>query len=153
MLSKLADISANAMETYGRLMEIGMEQKDWRAVLDNGNRYIAVYPMLASVHWQMGRANEELGIKEQAIESYKRVLLLDPPDPADINYRLAELHQAQDPAAAKRYVLNALAEAPRFRKAHRLLLKLIDDNSSRQSQTETMENNRENMQSIQGDVP
>ncbi len=153
MLSKLADISANAMEAYGRLMEIGMEQKDWRAVLENGNKYSAVYPMLASVHWQMGRANEELGMKEQAIESYKRVLLLDPQDPADINYRLAELYQEQDPIASKRYVLNALAEAPRFRKAHRLLLKLINDNPSNQLQTETTENNLENMQTVQEDVP
>jgi tetratricopeptide (TPR) repeat protein len=127
VLSKLASISANSVEAYGRLMEIAMEQEDWRAVLENGNKYIAVYPMIGTVHFQMGRAYEELGLNEQAIESYKRLLLLDPQDPADINYRLAELYQDRNPVVAKRYVLEALADAPRFRKAHRLLLDIIDD--------------------------
>jgi tetratricopeptide (TPR) repeat protein len=151
VLNKLADISANAMEAYVRLMEIAINQKDWRAVLDNGNKYIAVYPMLVSVHWQMGRAYEELGQNEQAIESYKHVLLLDPPDPADINYRLAKLYQDKDPVAAKRYVLNALADAPRFRQAHRLLLKIINESPSNQSETISTENNRNN--SIREDMP
>jgi tetratricopeptide (TPR) repeat protein len=127
ILNKLITISADAVEAYERLMEIAMEQKNWRAVIDNGNRYLAVYPMLGTVHWRMGRANEELGRNDQAIESYKRLLLLDPADPADINYRLAKLFQDRDPATAKRYVLEALADAPRFRQAHRLLLKLIND--------------------------
>jgi tetratricopeptide (TPR) repeat protein len=49
---------------------------------------MAVYPQLASLHWQLGRANEELGRNEQAVESYRHLLLLDPADPADIYYRL-----------------------------------------------------------------
>jgi hypothetical protein len=53
--------------------------------------------------------------------------LLDPADPADVNYRLGRLLLAKDPAGAKRHVLLALAEAPRFRQAHRLLLKIIND--------------------------
>ncbi|MBN1803858.1 MAG: tetratricopeptide repeat protein [Sedimentisphaerales bacterium] len=153
ILSKLAGISANATDAYGRLMEIAMEQKDWDTVIKNGNRYNAVYPMLASVYWRIGRANEELGMKEQAIESYKNVLLLDPQDPADINYRLAELYQEQDPVTAKRYVLNALADAPRFRKAHRLLLKLINENRSIQSESVHTENKLSDMQTIGEDVP
>jgi tetratricopeptide (TPR) repeat protein len=88
---------------------------------------MAVYPMLAQLHWQMGRAGEELGRDEQAVKSYKRLLLLDPADPADVNYRLGRLLLAKDPAGAKRHVLLALAEAPRFRQAHRLLLKIIDE--------------------------
>ena len=83
--------------------------------------------MLAQLHWQLGRANEELGRDEQAIESYKRLLLLDPADPAEINYRLGRLLLTKDPAAAKRHILMALAEAPRFREAHRLLLKIINE--------------------------
>ncbi|HUV65948.1 MAG TPA: hypothetical protein VMW24_18785, partial [Sedimentisphaerales bacterium] len=53
------------------------------------------------------------------------LLLLDPADPADIHYRLARLLEHKDPAEAKRHVLLALAEAPRFREAHRLLLKIV----------------------------
>ena len=96
VLSDLATVSSDAAYAYGRLMEICTEQKDWHQVVENGQRYLAVYPLLATVHGQMGRANEELGRDEQAIESYQRLLLLDPADPADVNYRLARLlrHQA-----------------------------------------------------------
>ncbi|MGD8500500.1 MAG: peptidase MA family metallohydrolase, partial [Phycisphaerales bacterium] len=127
VLNDLAKISSDAAYAYERLMEIGMEQKDWQQVIENGARYTAVYPMLATVHWRLGRANEELGRDEQAIESYQRLLLLDPADPADVNYRLARLLRHRDPAAAKRRILEALAEAPRFREAHRLLLNITND--------------------------
>ncbi|MCP4261838.1 MAG: tetratricopeptide repeat protein [Planctomycetes bacterium] len=153
MLTKLGMISANAVEAYGRLMEIAMEQKDWRAVLDNGNKYLAVFPMLRTVHLQIGRANEELGQNEQAIDSYRRLLLLDPSDPSDVNYRLAKLYQDRDPVTAKRYVLEALADAPRFRQAHRLLLKIISDTSSDSLESESTSKNQDELSAIQEDMP
>jgi len=124
VLSDLAVLSSEAVYAYERLMELGVEQKDWRQVVANGARYMAVYPMLGTVHARLGRAYEELGLDEPAIESYRRLLFLEPTDPADVNYRLARLLQDRDPARAKRYVLEALAEAPRFREAHRLLSKM-----------------------------
>jgi tetratricopeptide (TPR) repeat protein len=127
VLQKLAAISSNASGAYGRLMEIAMEKKDWQEVARQGTKYMAVYPMLPQLQWELGRANEELGHDEQAIESYKRLLLLDPADPVDVHYRLARLLEHKDPAAAKRHVLLALADAPRFREAHRLLLEIIRD--------------------------
>ena len=55
------------------------------------------------------------------------MLLFDPPDPADVHFRLARLlRQAGDPAA-KRQVLQALEEAPRFREAQRLLLDITGE--------------------------
>ncbi len=153
ILNKLATASANAVEAYSRLMEIAMKQKDWGAILENGNKYMAVYPMLGTVHLQIGRANEELGHNEEAIESYRRLLLLDPADPADINYRLAKLFQDQDPGTAKRYVLEALADAPRFRQAHRLLLKIIDDTRSDSSGSESTPNNQDDLSAAQEDAP
>ena len=101
-----------------------MEQEDWAATIQNGERYLAVYPMLSAVYWRLGRANEELGRDEPAIQSYQHLLLLDPSDPVEVNYRLARLLQQRDPAAAKRHVLEALADAPRFREGHKLLLKM-----------------------------
>ncbi len=127
VLQKLATLSSSSAYAYGRLIEIGMEQRDWQTVGENGQKYLAVYPMLPQLHWQLGRASEELGQDERAIESYKRLLLLDPADPADINYRLARLLEHKEPAEAKKHVLLALAEAPRFREAHRLLLKLVSE--------------------------
>ncbi|MHC4228557.1 MAG: peptidase MA family metallohydrolase [Planctomycetota bacterium] len=132
VLSDLATISSDAADAYERLMEIGIEQKDWQQVVRNGAKYMAVYPMLATVHRRLGRANEELGQNEQATQAYQRLLLLEPADPADVNYRLARLLHHRDPAAAKRHILEALAEAPRFRQAHRLLSKMTEEASQPQ---------------------
>jgi tetratricopeptide (TPR) repeat protein len=152
VLNKLGAISAGAAKAYERLMEIDIEQKNWRSVLDNGNKYLAVYPMLGTVHWRMGRANEELGQNDQAIASYRRLLLLDPADPADINYRLARLFLDRDPVTAKRYVLEALADAPRFRQAHRLLLKIINEGRPDEAGDKPASNNQSELQTIQEDV-
>jgi tetratricopeptide (TPR) repeat protein len=127
VLGKLAMISSDASYAYGRLMEIAMAEEDWQSVARYGEKYMAVYPMLAQLHWQLGRAGEELGRDEQAVESYQRLLLLDPADPAEVNYRLGRLLEHKDPAGAKRHVLLALAEAPRFRQAHRLLLRIVNE--------------------------
>jgi len=127
VLGKLAMISSDASYAYGRLIEIATEKEDWQQVIGYGEKSLAVYPMLAQLNWQLGRADEELGRDEQAIKSYQRLLLLDPADPADVNYRLGRLLLAKDPAGAKRHVLLALAEAPRFREGHRLLLKIVND--------------------------
>jgi len=127
MLNKLATLSSDAVHAYGRLMEIAEEKEDWQEVVRCGQKYMAVYPLLTRLYRQLGRANEELGRDEEAIESYRRLLLLDPADPADINYRLGRLLEPRDPTEAKRHVLMALAEAPRFRQAHRLLLKIVND--------------------------
>jgi uncharacterized protein HemY len=52
--------------------------------------------------------------------------LLDPADAAQVHYQLARLLHARGnaEAEAKRHVLQALEEAPRFREAQRLLLQL-----------------------------
>jgi len=130
VLGRLAALSPDAADAYARLMEIGMEQENWTQVAENGQRYLAVYPLLATVYGRLGRASEELGRDEPAVESYRRLLLLDPPDPVDVHYRLARLLHRQDPAAAKRHILEALADAPRFRDGHRLLLTILEETST-----------------------
>lgn len=124
VLAELAQRSADAGAAYERLTEIGIERRNWRQVAENGEKYLAVYPMLGSVHWRLGLAQEALGRDEQAIESYQRLLMLEPSDPVDVHYRLARLLRPRDMAAAKRHVLEALADAPRFRDGHRLLLQI-----------------------------
>lgn len=127
MLGRLAAISSDAVYAYDRLIQIGTEQENWRQVVAAGEKYLAVYPLTAGTYSQMGRANQELGHSDEAVESYRRLLLLDPADPVDVNYRLALLLRRRDPDAAKRHVLEALADAPRFRQAHRLLLEILDE--------------------------
>ncbi|HLB74352.1 MAG TPA: tetratricopeptide repeat protein [Sedimentisphaerales bacterium] len=131
-LAKLAQNSADAVYAYERLIEIETERDDWPQVVAAADKYLAVYPLNVETYSKMGRANQELGRDDQAVEAYRRVLLLDPADPAEVNYRLALMLRHSDKAAAKRHVLEALADAPRFRDAHRLLLEIVEDNDKAQ---------------------
>jgi hypothetical protein len=55
------------------------------------------------------------------------LLELDPPNPAEVHFNLARLlHRAGDPAA-RRHVLQALEDAPRYRAALQLLLQMDSD--------------------------
>jgi tetratricopeptide (TPR) repeat protein len=129
VLNTLAEISAEAVTTYGRLMEMGMDQQEWQQVVTNGQRYLAVDPLLGTVYWRMGQAHEALGQSAPAITAYQRLLHLDHGDPVEIHYRLARLFQDEEPDKAKRHLLEALADAPRFREGHQLLLKIRDRES------------------------
>ncbi|MBN2181064.1 MAG: tetratricopeptide repeat protein [Sedimentisphaerales bacterium] len=133
-LEKLAEISPDSVAAYGRLMEIAAENENWQEVVKNGEKYMAVYPMPTTLHWQLGDAYEKLGRREKSIRAYRRLLSLDYTNPAELNYRLGRLLEQKDPAAAKKHVLTALSEAPRFRQAHKLLLKIIEENSPEQNE-------------------
>ncbi|MCH9021193.1 MAG: hypothetical protein IID32_00315, partial [Planctomycetes bacterium] len=125
VLEKLAHLSSNAFDAYERLTEIAMEQKNWQSVIDHTRRTLGVYPLLPRTYRRSGQAYESLGLVNEAIDSYQRLLMLDSSDPAEINYRLALLLQNKDPDRAKRHVLTALSKAPRYRDAHRLLQKIV----------------------------
>ena len=112
------------VDTYSRLMELSAAAKDWGAVATNAERYLAVNPLVAQPYRHLAQASEALDRRDDAISACKTLLLLDPPDPAGAHFQLARLlHQSGD-ATAKRHLLQALEEAPRFRDAHRLLLEM-----------------------------
>ena len=124
MLNKVAELNSNAPDAFERLMQIAAERKDWPGVLVNAARYAGVNPLSIAPHRYEAEAREALGEKPAAIAAYRALLDLAPPDPAEIHYRLARLlHDAGDPAA-KREVLLALEDAPRFRAALDLLLRI-----------------------------
>jgi tetratricopeptide (TPR) repeat protein len=105
-------------------MELEAARTNWPAVLTNAARLLAVNPLLPEPHRRRAEAAEALGEPPTAIAAWRTLLELNPPDPAQAHYRLARLLQAQGDPAARRHVLQALEEAPRFRDAHRLLLQL-----------------------------
>ena len=128
MLARFAEKDAEAPDAYLRLMELSAGAKDWPAVLLNAQRYLAVNPLVAPPYRFMAQASEETGRNDSAIEAYQSLLQLDPPDPSQVHFRLATaLHRAGD-SGARRQVLEALEDAPRYQAALRLLLE-IDQNS------------------------
>lgn len=127
VLTKLAALDADSVDAYQRLIELAAESKDWPVVAENARRYLAVNPLVPQPHRWLARASEELKRPAEAIAAYQTVLLLDPPDPAEMHFRLAKLLTASDAKAARQHILLALEDAPRFREAHELLLKLSPD--------------------------
>ncbi|HEX5176294.1 MAG TPA: tetratricopeptide repeat protein, partial [Chthoniobacteraceae bacterium] len=125
LLTKLADLASDATTTFLRLMQICAERKDWEKVLDYAARFAAVDPLRPEGHRFKAEASEALARHKEAITAYRALLELKPADPADVHFKLGRLlHQRADPEA-KRHVLLALEEAPRFRAAHELLLEIV----------------------------
>jgi tetratricopeptide (TPR) repeat protein len=124
VLEEYTERDADAVDAYLRLMELAALEEDWSTVRKNAERFLAVNPLVPAPYRYLAQASEALDQPAAAIQAYRTMLLLDPPDPAEVHYRLARLlFQVGDPAA-KRHVLKALEEAPRYRDAHRLLLKI-----------------------------
>jgi tetratricopeptide (TPR) repeat protein len=124
VLTTLAELEADALDAYARLMELGAVAKDWGAVSTNAERYLAVNPLLPLPYRFLAQGSEANNQPRTAIEAYETMLKLDPPDPAEAHYRIARLQYQTGDTKAKRHLLQALEEAPRFRDAHKLLLEI-----------------------------
>lgn len=123
-LTKFADLASDAVDAFERLMQLFAERKDWPKVVDYAARLNAVNPLRPEPHRLLAQAHEELKQRKEAIEAYSTLLVLNPPNPADVHFRLARLlHEDRQPTA-KRHILLALEEAPRFRDAQLLLLEI-----------------------------
>jgi tetratricopeptide (TPR) repeat protein len=124
ILNRWARLDSEALEAYQRLLELDSAAGDWKSVMRNADRFLAVNPLVALPYRYVSRAAEELGLAAEAIQSYRTLLRLNPPATADIHYKLAALLHQQEDESARRHVLQALEEAPRYRDAHRLLLEI-----------------------------
>jgi tetratricopeptide (TPR) repeat protein len=126
ILEEWATRDSAAGAAYMRLAELAEKAGDWRTVVKNARRQLAVNPLIPAPHRALARAAEELGERPEAIAAYRALLLLGEPDEANIHYRLASLlAQSGERDQARREVLKALEIAPRFLEAHRLLLELV----------------------------
>jgi tetratricopeptide (TPR) repeat protein len=121
-LETLAWISNDAYDVYLRLIELGEEAEDWETVRVNAERALAVNPLLPRPYRHLALSAETQGRQSSAIESWLTLLQLDPDDPAEAHFRLASLLKDDKKDKARRHLLMALEEAPRFRQAHQMLI-------------------------------
>ena len=124
VLDRFVVLTDDAFDVYLRLMELGANAKDWKAVRSSAQRALAVNPLLAVPYRHLAEAAEALKQADAAIGAWQTVLKLEPRDPAEAHYRLARLLHSKNDPDAKRHLLMALEEAPRFREAHRMLLEI-----------------------------
>jgi tetratricopeptide (TPR) repeat protein len=87
---------------------------------------VAINPLISLPYRALAEAGVATGNLEQAITAYRKLLLLDPPDPSEVHYQLARVLHARggSEAEAERQVLQALEDAPRYRDAQHLLLEI-----------------------------
>jgi tetratricopeptide (TPR) repeat protein len=124
ILETLAELSAEAYSAYTRLLEVDFEKEQWDGVIANAKRTHAINPFYKRLHYCKGCAYAALAEKEKAVTSFEKTLKLDPVNPSEVRYRLAELVRQDDRPKAKRYLLDALADSPRYRDAHSMLLEV-----------------------------
>lgn len=129
-LEKFATQEYDFADLYSRLVELSRQRKNWGAVTNYADRLLAINPLSPIPHRGLAEAGTALGNHEMAITAYRKLLVLDPPDPTETHYQLAKLLHARGNSEleARRQVLQALEEAPRFREAQRLLLE-VEKNS------------------------
>jgi tetratricopeptide (TPR) repeat protein len=125
VLEKLAALDADAADARLRLAELAVEKQDWKGAAEHAAAMLAVNPLIAAPHRLLAQASEKLGERPAAIDANRALLTLGPLDRAEIHFRLATLLRSEeDLAGAKREVLQALEQAPRYLAAHQLLLEL-----------------------------
>jgi len=114
----------DAIEAYARLMEIAFEEEDWEAVSENAERYLSVNPLVSLPYRQAAMAAEATGDPSRAVEAYQVLLRMDPSNPAEVHYRLAQALHSQGDPAARQHLLESLEDAPGNRAGLQLLLEL-----------------------------
>ncbi|MGO8700633.1 MAG: peptidase MA family metallohydrolase [Limisphaerales bacterium] len=131
-LAKLASRESDFVDLEIRLIELYSAQKDWPAVIDHANRLLAINPLISTPYRALAAAGVAAGRTDVATGAYRHLLLLDPTDPAQAHYDLARLLHSRGgvESEAKRHLLQALEEAPRFRDAQRLLLEIEGDKAA-----------------------
>lgn len=126
-LAELAARHADAGEALARLTELDEASGRWDDLAANARRLLGLNPLVPTPHRRLARAAEEMGERREAIAANRALTLLDEPDPAGLHHRLARLLREDGQAdEARREVLKALEEAPRFLDAHRLLLDIVE---------------------------
>jgi tetratricopeptide (TPR) repeat protein len=127
VLETLARRDSDALEVFERLAALAVERSDWSEARDYAERVIAVNPMIKAAQERLASAAEQLEDPRALIDAQTALLQQDPADPALAYHRLARAYeQIGDAKSAKRYVLMALEEAPRYREAQQMLLRLVD---------------------------
>ena len=123
-LEEFASHSAEAFDSFNRLIDVGFETESWESIIANAGRSTAINPFLERTHYCSACAHAALDNREAAVGAFEKSLKLAPTNPSEVNYRLARVLQPDDAARSKRHVMDALADSPRYRDAYALLREL-----------------------------
>ncbi len=124
MLTEHLQRSADDVQSALRLQELCVTAQEWPDVIRCGQWIFAADPFRAEVQERLVQAGQATGDVAVVAAALQCLLQLQPDDAARLNFRLAQLWRESQPAEARRRVLMALEQSPRYREAHQLLLSL-----------------------------
>lgn len=120
-LEEIVRHEGDALEPVMRLHELARARGDTTDEITTAEHWLAIQP-LAEIPWRaLLAAHETAHDPRAAADAGLALLALEPADRAALHHRIARQLRAIDPAEARRHVLLALEEAPRFRAAYELL--------------------------------
>ena len=116
--------SADDLEAAIRLQEISADATQFERVIELGQFIVAIDPFQTAAIQRTLTAAESLQRSDVAVAQLTSLLQLQSDDSPRLHFRIARLLQKSETEQARRHVLLALEQAPRFRDAHKLLLEL-----------------------------
>ena len=124
-LERFLNVSDNDLAVYRRLAKIYQEKSDWKNLRLITEKMIAVNPLQSDAYRKLALAGENLKDFNVTSRALECLLEFDTTDIALTHYQIARIRLEQNRMdLAKRHVLMAVEEAPRYRDALRLLLKI-----------------------------
>lgn len=136
-LRRIVSLSSDALPALTKLIDAAEAEKDWKNVQVYAQKFLAINPLIPKGHAVISRSARELGKPMVAANSLQAMLEMKPFDPAKLHFETAEAFEAAGNfAGAKHHVMAALEEAPRYRDAHRLLLKLASSKNAQDAKAD-----------------
>ncbi|MEY3896682.1 MAG: hypothetical protein RLZZ214_2202 [Verrucomicrobiota bacterium] len=122
-LARLLQIDSNASEAAARLLELSASLSATER-LATAERMLETNPFQEQAYRTLVVAARETGATGHSSNAFQSLLALEPRDASRLHYELATLLRESDPATARREVLKALEENPRFELALEFLVRL-----------------------------
>ena len=129
-LTEHLQYSADDLDAALRLQELCELQHQPDRVVELGMIIFAIDPFQPAALNRTAAAAEAMGQTVAAVNALNSLLQIQKDDAARIHFRIATLQKSTAPESARRHVLLSLAQAPRYRDAHKLLLELVPRTSS-----------------------
>ena len=130
-LEEFVQRDPNRVDSWTRLLALVSAKRDWEKTKTYSRKLLALNPLLSAPHRYLSMAAAKTDDDESLIQSLQVLAQMNPLDRADVHYQLASaFYRTKQLDSARRQVLKALEHAPRYRDAHALLLKIVEQMDS-----------------------
>ncbi|MCR9197108.1 MAG: peptidase MA family metallohydrolase [Planctomycetaceae bacterium] len=130
VLAEHVQRTADDIDAVTTLLALQVSSKQWEAAAETGELALAIDPLQPALLRSLLQVAEATGRTADSLPLLNGLLELDTANAARWHFLLAQAYRDSQPQLARRHVLLSLEQAPRYRDAHQLLLKLTDADSA-----------------------